>query len=310
MSMAIPTDLTMITLNRPYVFKGCFPLGFIDQFIRKLPFQYLDQPTTNVFWNQISGSLTAAPYNADANLPATPLNTTQKIILLQRIGDSVLVDQQSQTASGNTNDLLQTEIQAKRVAIVRSLGYQAILGDANSPNLNGLISESPSTITVSGTGVPTVNDLHRLVHMVRASDGAVGGGADCIVTHERVVRYLLSLLNTSTALDFIFDPELGVPVPHFRGIPIYIGQVPDVGSYAFDIWALKISGPTGIRMLHATGSSDRFGIDVVPVPLQPFKAQIGAFVGGLYGLMIPEPQAFARLAGTTAAGLNTAGVAP
>jgi hypothetical protein len=235
-------------------------------------------------------------------------------VTLTRIGDSVLVDKYSEAASGNVNDLLQTEIQAKRVAIIQQLGVQTTQGNGTLPNLSGFSSvvSSNQEFSVSGTGgLPAMLDLLHLVHLVRASDGCVGAGADCLVMDERVLRYVVSMLSGEyfSLIDFAYDQDLGVSVPRFRGLPMYIGQVPAYGSpLAYDIWALKLTGPTGIRMLHATGTSDQYGIDVVQLPMQYGAAQIGAFVGGLYALMVPEAHAIARIQGVLDSALTTAGI--
>ena len=315
--MSIPNDATLISLNRPYVFKGTFPGGFVDQFVRKFPFHRIEQPTTQVSWNLLSSSNAISFYLPDppSPLPTNPLNFSASNLTLTRVGDSVLVDYFSEVVSGNTNNLLDTEIQTKKVGIIRTLGAQIIQGNGIAPNIKGLqslvISSQQFSVASTG-GVPYLKELNQLVHMVRASDGCVGGGADCIVTHERVLRWiLLALAPTYGILEFRHDADLGVSVPYFRGIPIYIGQSEAYDSpLAYDIWALKMSGPTGIRMLHAAGRSEEFGIDVVKIPIQPGSAQLGAFVGGLYGLMVPEAQSIARIQGVLDSTLTSVGIDP
>jgi hypothetical protein len=311
--MAVPSDVTLVNLNQPYVFKGWFPgsYGIVDQFIRKVPFLQLQQPTTQVNWNLLSTSNVVVPYppNPSSPLPTTPLNFTQSSVTLTRIGDSVLVDNYSEAASGNVNDLLQVEIQAKRVAIIQQLGLQITQGNGTSPNLSGF-----STLVTSNQEFtqysPTPLHIYQLINLVRASDGSVGSGADCLVMDERVLRYLLTILPSyADYLDFVYDQDLGVPIPHFKGIPMYIGQVPAYGSpLVYDIWALKMTGPTGIRVLHATGTSDQYGIDVIQVPMQYGQAQVGAFVGGLYGLMVPEAHSIARITGVADSMLTSNGI--
>lgn len=308
--MGIPSDDSLNNLNRPQVFRGWYPLGFIDQFIRKIPFQFLERPTQKVKWNLIdlNGQQLSSSFYAPSSAPTMlSIDFSQTTVPLQRLGNIVMVDSLSETASGDVNDLLEAEIQAAKIAIVRTLGSEVINGQGTSgpppPHLNGLQFEitgySAQKFTTAGDA-PTVQQLLQLIHMVRSSDGSVGSGADCIVTHERMIRYIVSVCaNSNSLLDWIYDSDLGVQIPRFAGRPMYVGQIPTAGPSAYAVWALKIFGPTGVRILHATGSSDQFGIDVVPIPMQAGQSQVGAFVGGLYGLMVPEPQSIAQLVGTT-----------
>lgn len=313
MAIGIPSDTTLVNLNRPYVFNDWYPGGFIDHFIRKVPFQRLQQPTTSVAWNTATSLSVVAPYAPNAGgLGATPMNATHTSLTLRRIGDSAMVDALSQASSGNTNELLQAQIVAKKIGIIRKLGQQIIQGDGTGAQLIGLQSlvDTNQEFNVNAvTQVPTTIELDKLINLVRASDGCVGGGADCLVAHETVIRFIINTMAQYSLLDTAYDPDLGVPVVRYRGIPIYIGQITSGTSPpAFDIWALKLKGPTGIRVVHATGSSDSFGIDVQPIPMQAETGLVGAFVGGLYGVMVPEVESIARLQGTTFTGLSSAGI--
>lgn len=304
--MGIPNDVSLVNLNNSYIFKGFYPQGIIDQFIRKIPFHRLDKPTTVVSWNRpkINTLVTVPVYARGADVDSTPQDFELTTRTMQRIGATALVDDFSQAVSGNPNNLLEAEIQAKKIAIIRTLGAQIFVGSGAENNFNGLKSEVIPSQEFSLTGnplLPTDKNLLQLINMVRASDGAVGGGADCLVTNERVIRYIVAQgLASGRNCETIYDADLGVAVPLFCGIPMYAGQVPtddpeDPGIGHYDIWAVKLSGPTGIRVLHATGRSDQFGIDVTPISTQVSKAQSGAFVGGLYCLMVPEPQSIARI---------------
>jgi len=91
--MGIPTNDSLVSLNRPYVFNGWYPLGFIDQFIRKIPFQRIDQPTTQVGWNTADPSLITVPVFAqDDNVDLSAQDFSQTQMTLQRIGATALVD--------------------------------------------------------------------------------------------------------------------------------------------------------------------------------------------------------------------------
>jgi hypothetical protein len=200
--MAVPSDVTLVNLNQPYVFKGWFPgsYGIVDQFIRKVPFLQLQQPTTQVNWNLLNTSNTVVPYSTSPTLPTTPLDFAQSNVTLSRFGDSVLVDNYSEAASGNVNDLLQIQIQAKRVAIIQQLGAQIVDGDPELSTMSGLsdLVTSNQQFSVSGTGgLPSLHDLLHLLHLLRASDGSVGGGADCLVMDERASAAIHNIVDVT-----------------------------------------------------------------------------------------------------------------
>jgi hypothetical protein len=154
-----------------------------------------------------------------------------------------------------------------------------------------IVATQKMTITT-----PTKDDLHRLVHKARPSDGYCGAGPDCLAASERVVRQIIKYMEDSAGggLTYSFDPDLGVPVPMFHGLPVYIAQLPDT-----IIYALKLTGPTGIRIVHGSGRSSEFGIEVREVPMQATVSKRGAFVGGFYSLIVPEELSIARIDGIT-----------
>jgi len=83
---------------------------------------------------------------------------------------------------------------------------------------------------------------------------------------------------------------------------VYVGQnatneTKGTGSNLTSIWAVKTTGPTGVRVLHAAGDSSMFGIEVTDIPAQPTLSKIGKFVGGTYALLVPEDESIARLNG-------------
>lgn len=319
--MGSPSDNTANLLNRPYVSKGWFPsptagAGFVDQFTRKIPLQRIEKPTINLSWDRFDpsvGSLTVNPYATGGTPSSVQLEVIQTTRPFQRIGAMALVDSLAEAASGIPNDLLMAQIQAAKIGIIRTLGSQIITGDGISPHLNGFdyeiypATQGFSVSMVSGFNVPSVQDILYLINLVKASDGSIGRGyADCIVTHERVIRFIVfyATQQASGLIDYVYDSDLGVQVPRFAGVPMYNGQIPTSGTTGYEIYALKMSGPTGIRLLHATGSSDQFGIDITPIPMQSTVAQRGAYVGGYYCLMVPEVQSLARCIGTDNTGLN------
>jgi hypothetical protein len=138
---------------------------------------------------------------------------------------------------------------------------------------------------------------------VTASDGCVGAGADCLVASSKMVRFIAKLIEDKGACpQFAFDQDLGVPVLHFNGIPVYVGQnvsneTKGTGTNLTSVWAVKLTGPTGVRVLHSGGDASMFGIDVTDIPAQPTVSKIGKFVGGSYALLVPEDESLARLNG-------------
>jgi hypothetical protein len=322
--MPLPDSSTISRLSHEYIVPTWYPGALataagetrLDQFIRKLPLKRVERPGEKFHWNR-AASLPAVQvytvYPATA-LPANPMNTVDLVADFFRLGDTCEIDAFQETAASNVIDQLAVQVEAKKVGIIRALGDLALNGPGGSA-FAGLAAyypifptPSPNTISVTGSGLPTLDDLHRLVYRVTASDGSVGAGPTCLVASTRVIRFIIKLLEAAPGrrAEYVFDPEIGGPVALFNGIPFYAGQnaenevITEGGLPQFtSIWALKLAGPTSIALLHSTGASSEFGIEVMDVPLRQGGTSIqGKLVAGHYGLLLPEVHSAARLVGT------------
>lgn len=288
---------TVANLSRTYVVPAWFPGGFVDQFIRKVRFERIDQPSESVRWNRADPLPAVAAYDLGAVLPAAAMQTVRVTGTMRRIGDVAEVDTFQETSCSDPNPQLDVQVQAKRVAIVRTLGSLLVAGAAG--DFDSLAARIVAAQRMTGISTPTLQDVARLIRRVTASDGWSGSGADCLVANERVARHLVRLLEEAPGGGplYVPDPDLAVPIPCFEGVPIYVGQVPTlVGPPRTSfIYALKLMGPTGIRILHGSGRACELGVEVRPLPMQAAASKRGAFVGGLYALLIPEDESFARI---------------
>lgn len=292
--MALPTTATVANLAREYVVPAWYPGGFVDQLIRKIRFEKVEQPSETIEWNQATSLPSVSKYDAGATtLGGTAMDTTKFTLTMRRIGDVAEIDTFYESACSEPNNQLQVQIQAKKVGVIRTLGSLMMTGTgANFSSLDvQIVAGQKITLTA-----PTKDDIHRLVHKARPSDGFSGAGPDCLAASERVVRQIIKLMEDSAGggLTYSLDPDLGVPVPMFHGLPVYIAQLPDT-----TIYALKLTGPTGIRIVHGSGRSSEFGIEVREVPMQATVSKRGAFVGGFYSLIVPEELSIARIDGIT-----------
>ena len=113
-------------------------------------------------------------------------------------------------------------------------------------------------------------------------------------------RHLLMLIRQA-ALNpqFAYDEVLGVPVLHYCGIPVYVGQnsQEEEDPYNYQsVWAVKLRGPTGVKLCHVGGEAGEFGIRVENLDrFMPNYPRHAKFIGGYYALLIPEKESIARM---------------
>lgn len=307
--MSIPSETTHSNLIEARLragFPTWYPGGKIDQLVRKICFHEVENKTEKILWNLATNfsviEASVGPYSQDgggAQRTAATLgvDNTPQTSPFQRFGDYVEVDTNQEAG------LMQDQIKAKKAGLVRRLGDQVLNGDGQVPNLDGFLGK----ITAAQThvkSVPTLLDWHLLASLVTASDGSTGVGPDCFVCCELMWRYLLSLITASGAdPHFQLDADLGVPVLHFLGIPVYVGQNATNEGVGYDetsVWAVKLTGETGVRLCHIGGDSSEFGIEVRDLDrFSPTYAYKARFVGGYYALLVPEEESIARMSGIT-----------
>lgn len=293
--MAQPTTDTINNLTTCLRMPGFFPGGYIDQFLRTIPFQAVDGYGRQVEINRATSLGDAPMYSPGDSMAAAQGVTALSTFTFERIGGTAIVDEADIVASQDPNDQLEIQVAMRRVALLRELGEQIVIGDGTPPNLAGLseyVSVAGGNAVDLAGAAPTLKDFHRLVALVRASDGFVGGGADALVMNSQARRFLLFLIESSAGCAsccFEPDPALGVPVVKFDGLPVYVTDaIPTVGENETTMFAAKLTGPTGIRVLHSGGSSEEFGVVVDSQPVQLSINQRAKAVRGYYALMVPE----------------------
>ncbi|MCG3135577.1 MAG: hypothetical protein HMLKMBBP_03295 [Planctomycetes bacterium] len=301
--MSQPNATTINNLTACLRLPGFTPGGYVDQFLRALPFEEAGGYGRQVQLNQASGLGDVSWLEAGDNVPSVAAVTALATFTFARIQGSVQVDDADIDASGTNNQLdLQTE--ARKVAVLRALSGMVINGNGVAPNLAGLsvFATGGQAFDLAGAA-PTLANYHRLTALVRASDGFLGSGPDALVMSLSARRQLLSLLEASGSAQYCYelDERLGTRVLTFEGVPVYATEGAIAGEVT-SVYAVKLSGPTGIRMLHVGGESDEFGIVVDEVPTQLDVSQRGRIVRGYYALLVPETASIAAMTGASVAG--------
>jgi hypothetical protein len=309
--MSLPSQATVTNLARLSKAPTWFPRGFLDHFVRKIPFEHVAEPSPSIEWNRTAAGPFPAVgvYTRGAVFSGAAMDTDKVTATWVRIGEVAEVDVFDQWAASNVMDQLEVQVGARKVGCVRALGSGILEGTGGGTALEGFKFHIVSGQTIGAAngaangGAPTLEDLHKLVYLATASDGCVGAGADCLVAAPKAIRFIIKLLeDKGTTPHFAFDSDLGVPVLHFNGIPVYLGQnatneTKGTGTNLTSIWAVKLTGPTGVRVLHSGGDSSEFGIEVSDIPTQATISKLGRFVGGYYSVLVPEQESLARLDG-------------
>lgn len=304
--MSQPTSDTINNLTRCLRLPGFFPGGYVDQFLRVLPFEdagcYGRQVQINRATSATLGDTTF--YDPGDTLAATQGSTTLTTFTFQRIAGTAQVDEADIAASCDPNEQLDLQVQMRRVSLLRSLSTTLMMGTGVAPFMAGLLTlvDAGQTIDLSGAA-PTLADYHRLVSRVGASDGSIGdGGADALVMNRVARRQLISLYEAiGCACPYEADPVLGHPVLTIEGVPVYISDgLTDITEAS--IVAVTLKGPTGVRMLHAGGDSSDFGIVVDEVPSQLTVSQRAKVVRGYYAMCVPEIESLAAMIGADMTG--------
>lgn len=293
--MAQPTSTTIDNLTRCLRLPGFFPGGYVDEFIRVIPFQEAAGYGRSVQINQASSLGDVAAYAAAGTLVAVQGVTALATFTFSRLGGTAQVDDADILASSELNEQLELQVAMRKVALLRTLGIAVLLGNGVAPDMSGLATQLGVGQTIDLGGVaPTLAAYHRLVALVKASDGSVGTGADALVMNLNARRQLTSILEAGGGcVCYEQDETLGVPVLKFDGASIYVTDAIPVPGPNTTIFAAKLKGPTGLRVLHVGGSSDDHGVVIDDVPNQMTVSQRAKIVRGYYALLLPEPQSAA-----------------
>lgn len=164
----------------------------------------------------------------------------------------------------------------------------------------------------SGSPFGLIADVRKLLRRVSPSGGAFGQGPNMLLMSQRARDALIAVERGMSGMNqpvFLPGPD-GELRYHFDGVPVYVGPVREdedptgsvpgystVATDATSIYALRVGGPSGVRLLHVGGESQQFGIVVEPVAQAPGSVTEGYRVHGTYTLLVPERQSVARLFG-------------
>ena len=293
--MAQPSGSTISNLTRCTKLPGVFPGGYTDQFIRALRFESVEGYGRSLQINRTTGATPLGSvgfYDPGDALAAVQATTDLETLTFARVAGTAQVDVADIDASGELNEQLEIQVHLRKIAIVRELSLQLING-SGSPALQGLntyVTATSNSIDLSGAA-PTLANFHDVISMVNASDGVVGTGPDALVMSWSGRKKLIALIEAAGgpgSCCFQHDETIGAPVMMFDGIPVYVTEGFPGPANSESVFALKLNGETGVRVLHVGGDPDEFGIVVDDVPNQMGVSERAKIVRGYYGVLYPE----------------------
>lgn len=219
-----------------------------------------------------------------------------------------------------------------RLAVLRQLGRDLInstaaVGDTELRGLAGIYdgqyaTGDPQVIGSQATGSDTVallREVRKAMRQVTPSHDGFGAGPNALVMSRRCRDWLLYVdqrtvdiggaTSSGTPL-FLPDPTMpGELRYHHNGVPVYVAPVrededqnstgaiefqADDPSYVWSsMYAMRLGGPTGVRVLYQGGDDDR-GVTIEDVSTTG-SGEIVIAASGRYALYIPEHEAVARL---------------
>ena len=276
-----------------------------------------------------AGFYTSSTGEPELSLDVQSVDATYEAAAFARLGAYVDMDrlQQRLTSIGGAlsrgPDLRDTLLRLAKLAVVRQLGRALVTGsDASFRGLakyyDGLYilpSGSDPQVIKANAGTTAgllASDVRRLLRQVAPSGAGLGCGANALVMSRRTRDRLLTDA-AAVNMPVEFRPAAnGEMRYHFNGVPVYLaplrddedtaGTVPTYSSpqtfNASSIYAMRLGGPTGVRVLHMGGETAQYGLSVEEVTPTGTSSNtnITRFkVHGYFALFIPERQAAARL---------------
>lgn len=287
-----------------------------DQFMLSLELEEMIMATDAYQYNRADSipSIVFLTRGANKNLPAT--NVTLNSVAFTRIGEHIELDLYD-SISGRMSDNLEQQARGVKLGIARQLSIQLIEGTA-TPNIIGLKSLSNSTTIGANNnnangGFMSLQDLYKSLYLNACTDDFIGGGGpDCAVLNPKTLRELLGLLNAAPGGAggsgvWIYDRKLNAPVFEYLGIRWYISdavplnETKGAGSNLTSIYFVKMSGPTGLRLLYARDPNlaevDFMGVHQYPIPVDQTQNRRGMAIEAFYALYAPETACVSRLDG-------------
>ncbi|WP_420322581.1 hypothetical protein [Flagellimonas sp.] len=291
-----------------------------DEFLRILPFVHAtedEQPFARQYQVRTSNDVPEPEFTArPAGTPWTTGKTFAFGQELESVGTRFkkvgAVVRTDELMSGNSADnVLDVQVNLAKVGVLRSLS-EAIFHSNPSSDDEAEFSGLPYYLSAVATqdvqydntrGM--IGGLSELEARVCPGDDGLGTGADIFVMSSRARwRLIKELEDKGLHPDFHFCELTQKNQLHFHGLPVVLGRVPEPGGTGTNLteaWALKLFGPSGIRILHVGG--DYFGVrtDELTTMTQMdtagevISSSRGVDVYGIYSLLVPETQSIARL---------------
>lgn len=288
-----------------------------DDLIRVIPFVSVDAgPFARQYMLQVDVGIDEPPFTtrgASASWkPGETFAFGEDLVptgaRFKKVGVTVRIDE---LMSGDSmQDVLDLQIELASVAIVRSLS-EALLhsnpatdDDAEFSGLPFFLGAAADQDVDYDPGRGLIGGLSEIEARCRPGDDGLGTGPDCFVMSSRARwRLTKELEDKGLQPDTRYCELTGRDALHFHGVPVIGGRVPEPAATppTTEVWAMTLTGPTAVRILHLEG--DEFGVRVDPITtvagLDPQgeanSATRGAEVYGLYSLLVPDPRAVARL---------------
>ncbi len=179
-----------------------------------------------------------------------------------------------------------------------------------------MVASSAALPTDASTALARLDEVQDLIRLVSPGEGNFGMGPNALLTSWKSRDLLIKcerLLGSTP--QFLPDVRTGSVQYHFNGVPVYVGPLREdeeegpnepplsanspvfggtVGEFT-SIYALRLGGESGIRMLHYGGSSADKGVQVETLLEHTTNVARGYRLTGYYTLFVPERQAVARL---------------
>jgi hypothetical protein len=227
-------------------------------------------------------------------------------------------------ASGD--DMLSAQIILAEISIVRALSealLHSVPASDDATELAGLpffLPPGGAQDVAYDAGRRLIGGLAEIEARCCPSDGDFGAHPDVFIMASRTRwRLLKELEDKGVTPDFQHSPITGRIQFHYHGIPVLTGRVAEPAAAPPNVsrttaWALKLYGPSGIRVLHLGGDSTEFGVRNEPMTTmtgfdaagEAVSASRGVEVFGVYSVLVPEPMSIARLNGIPTADPFTA----
>ena len=311
--MTFPTEQTLKDLSLPYRRTGWFHPNDkkADQWMRKLKREGVQQPTDSFEYSRADNIPEVTFLQRGATKSLTPTNVTLVSHKFERIG----IHQEMDTydcISGRGVEQMEVQERASKLGIKRELSFQLIEGIA-SPNILGIKFLSAGNTIGAANGNPnggfmTLQDLYKLLYLVKVTDDDIGCGmADCLVGNNMAIRETLGLLDQAgERAVWSYDEVLGCNVLLFCNIPFYLSDsIPNNetkgnGMNLTSVYACKMSGPNGLKLLYAVDPNnppDEWGCHVSHIPIQQTIDKKLSAIEAFYTLVCPESCTVARLDG-------------